>query len=93
MAVVGGLRVRVSGRVQGVGYRYFAQRQATALGLTGYVRNLTDGEVEVVAQGDEQALASLVEDLRCGPPSGIVRNCTVEPCEPGESFTGFTIRH
>jgi acylphosphatase len=93
VAVVGGLRIRVTGRVQGVGYRFFAQRQAAALGLSGYVRNLPDGDVEVVAQGDEQALASLVEDLRRGPPSGIVRDCTVEPCEPGETFTEFTIRH
>lgn len=93
MTAAGSVRVRVSGRVQGVGYRWFAQRQATSLGLTGYVRNLPDGEVEVVAQGERSALASLVEELRRGPPSGTVRNCTVEPWESGESFTAFAIRH
>ncbi|MFA6111192.1 MAG: acylphosphatase [Candidatus Latescibacterota bacterium] len=93
MTAIGSVRVRVSGRVQGVGYRYFAQRQATSLGLAGYVRNLPDGEVEVVAQGERSALDSLVEELRRGPPSGVVRHCAVEPWESGESFTAFIIRH
>ena len=57
----------ISGRVQGVGYRYFAQRAAVALGLTGYARNLPDGRVEVYAVGPEDALSELSGALRQGP--------------------------
>jgi acylphosphatase len=60
-------RYLVQGRVQGVGYRYFVQREAEALGATGFVRNLPDGIVEVVAEGGEAALARLEARLREGP--------------------------
>ena len=60
-------RYLVRGRVQGVGYRYFVQREADALGVTGFVRNLPDGSVEVVAEGGEQAMAQLEARLREGP--------------------------
>jgi len=57
----------VSGRVQGVGYRWFAQRAAAELGLTGYTRNLDDGRVEVYAAGPEDKLSELSGRLRHGP--------------------------
>jgi len=57
----------VRGRVQGVGYRYFAQRTAAGLGLTGYVRNLDDGRVEVYAAGPEEKLSELAGMLHRGP--------------------------
>ena len=60
-------RFLVRGRVQGVGYRYFVLREARALGLQGYVRNLPDGTVEVVAQGPQDTLAALAERLHEGP--------------------------
>jgi len=60
-------RFVVSGRVQGVGYRYFALKEAQALGLAGYARNLDDGRVEVVAEGADSALASLEGRLKEGP--------------------------
>lgn len=60
-------RYVVQGRVQGVGYRYFVQREADALGVTGFVRNLSDGSVEVVAEGGEPAMAQLEARLREGP--------------------------
>ncbi len=53
--------------MQGVGYRYFALKEAQALGLTGYARNLDDGRVEVVAEGADSALASLESRLMQGP--------------------------
>lgn len=62
----------VSGRVQGVGYRFFVERQARELGLRGYVRNLSDGRVEVYAIGDDAALERLRERLREGPPASRV---------------------
>jgi acylphosphatase len=60
-------RYVVRGRVQGVGYRYFVQREADALGVTGFVRNLPDGSVEVVAEGGEPAVTQLEARLREGP--------------------------
>jgi acylphosphatase len=64
---VAAFRFLVQGRVQGVGYRYFVQREAEVLGVTGFVRNLPDGNVEVVAEGAEQAMAQLEARLREGP--------------------------
>ena len=57
----------VKGRVQGVGFRWFVHREAGALGLNGWVRNTEDGDVEVVAAGDEAVLAELRASLRRGP--------------------------
>jgi len=62
----------ISGRVQGVGYRYFVLQRAQSLERAGYVRNLRDGRVEVVAEGDEQSLKSLLEGLQQGPAGAIV---------------------
>jgi len=74
-----GRRWYIGGRVQGVGYRYFAQRNAAALGLTGYARNLDDGRVEVYAVGPEKKLSEFAGALREGPRWGEVR--TVEEQE------------
>lgn len=60
-------RYLVSGRVQGVGFRWFVMREAGRLGLEGYVRNLPDGTVEVVARGAEQAMDELEQILARGP--------------------------
>lgn len=62
----------VSGRVQGVGFRWFALRQAQRLGLRGWVRNLPDGRVEVVAAGPGTAVEQLDQALRHGPPAARV---------------------
>ena len=66
------VRYIVSGRVQGVGFRWFVMREAARLDLAGYVRNLPDGTVEVVAQGAVAALVSLESALRHGPPAARV---------------------
>ena len=63
----------VRGRVQGVGYRYFAQRAAESLGLSGYARNLDDGRVEVYAAGPEKKLSELAGMLHRGPRWADVR--------------------
>jgi acylphosphatase len=62
----------IRGRVQGVGFRWYVQRSARALGLTGEVRNRRDGAVEVEAEGDREALRQLVELSREGPPASVV---------------------
>src|SRR5690349_6884897 len=76
----------VSGQVQGVGFRLWAQRRARALGLTGYVRNLNDGSVEVVGEGSQAALEQYLMALRRGPESAEVRAVLAQwaPCA-GES--------
>jgi acylphosphatase len=71
-------RYRVSGRVQGVGFRYFASRVARHLGLTGYARNLRDGSVEVYAIGTSAMLAALRKELQTGPRSAMVSDVLEE---------------
>ena len=66
------LDVTVIGRVQGVGFRYFALREAMGLGLDGWVANTADGSVRCVAEGPRARLETLLERLREGPPSAIV---------------------
>lgn len=71
----------VSGRVQGVGYRYFVERAATALNLTGYAENLDDGRVEVYAAGSVEALDELAGHLRRGPRYSEVRHVEEQEAE------------
>lgn len=68
------VRFIVSGRVQGVGFRWFVMREATRLDLAGSVRNLPDGTVEVVARGPVEALGLLESALRHGPPAAHVQS-------------------
>jgi len=88
------LEARVSGTVQGVGFRYFVQRRASALGLSGYTRNLPDGDVEVLAEGDKTLLEALLDDLRTGPSLSSVDNVEVRWSErPEPGFRGFNIKY
>ena len=77
-------RYYVTGMVQGVGFRYFVERVAQQLGLSGYVRNLRDGRVEVYAIGPPDAIASLRHSLERGPIGASVEGVTEEnaPIEP-----------
>lgn len=84
-------RYRVEGRVQGVGYRYFVQREADALSVTGFVRNMPDGSVEVVAEGAESALATLETRLREGPSFARVASVERAAIAP-RGDQGFHIR-
>lgn len=80
----------VHGRVQGVGYRYFVERAARQLGLTGYARNLDDGRVEVYAAGPPDKIAQLAGLLRVGPRWADVRGVAEQ--EAGlEDRSGFEI--
>ncbi len=85
-------RYRVSGRVQGVGFRYFASRLARQLNLTGYARNLRDGSVEVYAIGTPAMLAALRKELQRGPRSAVVSDLMEEDATIESKFAhGFTI--
>ncbi len=75
------LRLRITGRVQGVGYRLWATRTAASLGLRGWVRNRSDGSVEVLATGAPENVAALVEACRQGPSGGRVTAVTVADAE------------
>jgi acylphosphatase len=72
----------IRGRVQGVGFRYFAQRAAEQLGLAGYARNLDDGRVEVYAVGPEAKLAEMAGRLHQGPRWADVRGVEEQEAEP-----------
>jgi len=86
-------RFLVSGIVQGVGYRYFAARAARSLGIRGFVRNLPDGKVEVVAAGTEEALLELHEVLRRGPAGASVDGATASDLSLDHEPDAFEIRH
>ncbi len=86
------LHALVRGEVQGVGYRYFVVEKAQALGLRGYVRNESNGDVEVVAQGPWLALERLVAQLRQGPRAAYVTEVKTTWGQPTEHFSGFRVR-
>ncbi|MGQ9470082.1 MAG: acylphosphatase [Candidatus Aminicenantales bacterium] len=86
------LHAFVSGRVQGVFFRDFTRRWARTLGLTGWVRNVFDGRVEVMAEGNQEALETFIEKLKEGPPAASVENVEVEWDEYRAEFFDFTIR-
>ena len=86
------LHAYVRGRVQGVGFRYFAIEQALMLGLRGYARNARDGSVEVLAQGPRPALERLLSRLRQGPPAAYVSEVQKVWGKPTEHLSGFHVR-
>ena len=87
------LHAVVSGRVQLVMYRDFVQRKAAGLNITGEVKNLGNGTVEVVAEGDRKNLEELIVKLQRGPILARVDSVEVEWREPKGAFEGFSIRY
>ena len=85
------VHIVVSGMVQGVGFRYFVYHHATQLGLTGWVRNLPNGDVEIEAEGKQESVESLITYARRGPRSAVVSNIDVVWKEPHSQFTSFEI--
>lgn len=85
-------RFRLSGRVQGVGFRYYAQDAARREGLHGYATNHDDGTVEVLAEGDADSLERFERALRRGPSKSRVENVLVDDTEPTSLNAGFVIR-
>jgi len=86
------ITARVTGRVQGVGFRYTAAHVARELGLTGWVRNTADGAVEVRAQGDERLLERFVAFLEEGPRAARVVSVDVHPAAFDPTLNGFVVR-
>jgi acylphosphatase len=81
----------VSGSVQGVGFRFFVQHKAAALGLAGWARNLDDGRVEVYASGSPERLSDLAAALHAGPRMAAVRGVEEQEAEP-DGACSFSIR-
>jgi acylphosphatase len=86
------VQVLVAGRVQGVSFRGQTERWAAGLALTGWVRNRLDGRVEVVAEGERDALEKLVELLRQGPPFARVESADVRWIDFQGEFDAFRVR-
>jgi acylphosphatase len=82
--------IRVTGRVQGVGFRFFTKRKAVQLGLTGLVKNKPDGSVYLEAEGEKNKLDKLVDWLRQGPPLAKVTKIKATNSRP-KNFKAFVI--
>lgn len=87
------LHAIVHGRVQGVSFRYYTQRRAEELGLSGFVRNLWDGNVEVVAEGQRPAVEKLLAFLRVGPRAAFVTQVDTRWPAPTDEFDRFEVRY
>ena len=87
------LHAIIEGRVQGVSFRYYTTLTARRLNLTGWVRNLPDGTVETVAEGDKAALDQFLEFLNEGPPAADVRDVRVQWAQGSGDFDTFDVRY
>lgn len=85
------VHVIVEGRVQGVFFRDFTRRQAYRFGIKGWVRNLMDGSVEIMAEGEEENLKSFLEEVKKGPPLAVVEKLDIEWMDFKGEFNDFRI--
>lgn len=85
-------RLLVSGRVQGVGFRYYVEDRARIEGVHGWVQNLPDGRVEALLEGDAEAVERVEAALNRGPAGARVADVVVEEAVPSGRPTGFSIR-
>ena len=93
MGELSSVQTIVYGRVQGVFFRDFVARRATELGLTGYVRNLPDGSLEVLTEGERKQLEKLVSYLKVGPSAARVEKVAISWSEYSGSYSGFRVRY
>ncbi len=87
-----GRRYVITGRVQGVGFRFFVEREAAREGIHGWVRNLPGGGVEISAEGEAEALQRFEWHVRQGPPAARVDGVEVEDVPPTGRTAGFAVR-
>jgi len=86
------IKIIVSGKVQGVGFRFYTQRKAIELGLTGYVQNLPNGNVEIIAVGEPTQIEVLREWAKSGSPNAIVDNLDIKSSNDDQEYNSFDIR-
>jgi acylphosphatase len=91
-ALIVARRLLVSGRVQGVGFRWFTRDAATREGVSGWVRNLPDGRVEAFVEGEAEAVARVERAVRRGPRSARVETVFADSEPPSGALTGFDIK-
>ena len=87
------LEIVISGRVQGVGFRYFTLQKAIALNIKGYVRNTYEGKVEVVAIAEKTAINNFVMELHKGPRMSVVENIEIVELTTVGNYKNFRIEH
>lgn len=87
------MEVQFRGQVQGVGFRFTAQRAAARFRVIGYVRNLADGSVELVAEGERSELEELLAAIRTSQLAGCIREVTTRWEQARGGYTGFGIRY
>lgn len=85
--------LHITGLVQGVGYRHFCYREATRLNVTGWVKNINDGSVRALVEGEEADVDSLVEILNKGPFGAHVDHIEINRREPTDKYESFDILH
>ena len=85
------VKIIVSGKVQGVFFRDFIQKKALNYNIKGYVKNLDDGSVEIVAQGDKKNISNFIFDCKIGTPLAKVKNLDIEEIQLSKKFNNFKI--
>lgn len=93
MNVLVQLQIIISGTVQGVGFRYFTQMKAVQYGITGWVKNRSDGTVEIVAVGEKEDLDHFIHILRQGNPFSKVSDIKITELADSEPFQSFKIKY
>jgi len=84
-------KITVSGVVQGVGYRYFCYKKALEFNVSGYARNLANGNVEVAAQGNDGLVSGFINELKVGPRYSQVKSVNIEQFEDENEYSQFSI--
>ncbi len=87
------LHIVVSGKVQGVGFRYYTQMRAAQYGVTGWVKNMEDGSVEIIAVGQPEDLQLFIESVREGNPFSKVNNMEIHTREKTDPYPSFKIKY
>ncbi|APV45166.1 acylphosphatase [Dehalogenimonas formicexedens] len=93
MSKAAAVRLSFGGRVQGVGFREFTRRQAADFNLAGYVKNMPDGSLQVVAEGQRPDILHFIENLMSGPPGAIVKTVDTQWIEPAGGYADFQIAY
>lgn len=84
--------VLIAGRVQGVSFRYYTVQEAESVGVNGWVRNLWDGRVEAIFEGEAESVEHMVEWSKHGPPSAVVEDVDLQWQEAIDEFDTFRVR-
>jgi len=85
--------ILISGRVHGVGFRYFSVALADKYDVKGYVKNTPESKVEIVCQGDEEEIASFLEDIKKGPAFSVITDVIIEDVPGNKVYNSFEIKY